>query len=194
MTAICLIRHGETDWNALGKLQGRTDIPLNETGKKQAKETGAFLKGSDWDVIITSPLRRAKETAEIINQYLGLEIIEMEDFIERNYGDAEGMPFEERTRLYPDKEYPNQESKEALAERLMAGIQKVSERYPDKKVLIVAHGAAIHALLSKISNGNINLENTKLVNACLSNIKFHENKWHVKDYNLSHHLSSLQRD
>ena len=109
MTAICLIRHGETDWNALGKLQGRTDIPLNETGKKQAKETGAFLKGSDWDVIITSPLRRAKETAEIINQYLGLEIIEMEDFIERNYGDAEGMPFEERMRLYPDKEYPNQE-------------------------------------------------------------------------------------
>lgn len=133
MTAICLIRHGETDWNALGKLQGRTDIPLNETGKKQAKETGAFLTGSDWDVIITSPLRRAKETAEIINQYLGLEIIEMEDFIERNYGDAEGMPFEERTRLYPDKEYPNQESKEALAERLMAGVQKVSERYPDKK-------------------------------------------------------------
>lgn len=91
------------------------------------------MKGSDWDVIITSPLRRAKETAEIINQYLGLEIIEMEDFIERNYGDAEGMPFEERTRLYPDKEYPNQESKEALAERLMAGVQKVSERYPDKK-------------------------------------------------------------
>ncbi|MCY7915363.1 histidine phosphatase family protein, partial [Bacillus haynesii] len=161
MTAICLIRHGETDWNALGKLQGRTDIPLNETGKKQAKETGAFLKGSDWDVIITSPLRRAKETAEIINQYLGLEIIEMEDFIERNYGDAEGMPFEERTRLYPDKEYPNQESKEALAERLMAGVQKVSERYPDKKVLIVAHGAAIHALLSKISNGDISLEKTK---------------------------------
>ncbi|MDI5788631.1 histidine phosphatase family protein [Bacillus licheniformis] len=72
------------------------------------------MKGSDWDVIITSPLRRAKETAEIINQYLGLEIIEMEDFIERNYGDAEGMPFEERMRLYPDKEYPNQESKKRL--------------------------------------------------------------------------------
>lgn len=147
------------------------------------------MKGSDWDVIITSPLRRAKETAEIINQYLGLEIIEMEDFIERNYGDAEGMPFEERTRLYPDKEYPNQESKEALAERLMAGVKRSASGIRTK-VLIVAHGAAIHALLSKISNGDINLENTKLVNACLSNIKFHENKWHVKDYNLSHHLSN----
>ncbi|MED1738317.1 histidine phosphatase family protein [Bacillus swezeyi] len=189
MTAICLIRHGETDWNALGKLQGRTDIPLNETGKRQAKETGEFLKDADWDVIITSPLKRARETAEFINQYLGLEIVEMEDFIERNYGDAEGMPFAERMKLYPDKNYPNQESKEALAERLMTGIQKVSDKYPDQKVLVVAHGAAIHTLLSKISNGNINLENTKLVNACLSNISFQENKWLVNDYNRSDHLS-----
>ncbi|ASB90226.1 histidine phosphatase family protein [Bacillus sonorensis] len=189
MTAICLIRHGETDWNALGKLQGRTDIPLNETGKRQAKETGEYLKHTSWDVIISSPLKRARETADIINQYLGLDIVEMEDFIERNYGDAEGMPFEERMKLYPDKNYPNQESKEALAERLMAGIQKVGVQYPDHKVLIVAHGAAIHALLSKISNGDADLENTKLVNACLSNISFLENKWHIQDYNVSDHLS-----
>lgn len=113
----------------------------------------------------------------------------MDDFIERNYGDAEGMPFEERMKLYPDKNYPNQESKEALTERMMAGIQKVSGQYPNRKVLIVAHGAAIHALLSRISNGDVNLDNTKLVNACLSNIHFHENKWHVQDYNLSEHLS-----
>lgn len=189
MTAICLIRHGETDWNALGKLQGRTDIPLNETGRRQAKKTGEYLKNTSWDVIISSPLKRARETADIINQYLGLDIVEMDDFIERNYGDAEGMPFEERMKLYPDKNYPNQESKEALTERMMAGIQKVSGQYPNRKVLIVAHGAAIHALLSRISNGDVNLDNTKLVNACLSNIHFQEDKWHVQDYNLSEHLS-----
>ncbi|MDA1475998.1 histidine phosphatase family protein [Bacillus changyiensis] len=191
MTAICLIRHGETDWNSQGRLQGRTDIPLNETGKRQAKETGEFLKGTSWDLIITSPLKRAKETAEIINQYLHLDIIEMEDFIERNYGDAEGMPFADRMKLYPDKNYPNQETKEALAARLMAGIDKISEQYPKQKILLVAHGAAIHTLLSKIAiDDDSELHQTKLVNACLSNIRMLKNKWHVEDYNLSDHLSN----
>ncbi|NPC92105.1 histidine phosphatase family protein [Bacillus sp. WMMC1349] len=190
MTAICLIRHGETDWNAQGRLQGRTDIPLNETGKRQAKETGECLKGTSWDLIITSPLKRAKETAEIINQYLHIDIIEMEDFIERNYGDAEGMAFADRMKLYPDKNYPNQETKEDLAERLIAGIEKISEQYPNQKILLVAHGAAIHTLLTKIAIDDSELHQTKLVNACLSNIRMLKNKWHVEDYNLSDHLSN----
>lgn len=84
ITTICLVRHGQTDWNALGKLQGQTDIPLNELGKIQARQCGEFLsKEASWDVIISSPLKRARETADIISQYIEVPVIEKMEFIER---------------------------------------------------------------------------------------------------------------
>ncbi|MBT2573918.1 histidine phosphatase family protein [Bacillus sp. ISL-51] len=190
MTAVCLVRHGETDWNAQKKLQGKTDIPLNATGERQAKETGEYLKDFSWDVIVSSPMKRARKTADIINSFLNLPIVEMEDFKERSYGDAEGMSLPERSKRYPDKNYPNMETDEELTDRMLAGLVKVQRQFPEKKVLIVAHGAAIHALLSAISGGDIDIQNAKLVNACLSNIQWIENKWHVKDYNVSSHLSA----
>ena len=115
-----MIRHGETDWNAIGKLQGRTDIPLNETGIQQAEECSEFLKTSQWDVIITSPLQRAKQTAEIINKNIKVPVIEMDDFMERDYGDAEGMAYEERIAKFPGNIYPNQEERAPLNKRIIA--------------------------------------------------------------------------
>ncbi|WP_240620132.1 histidine phosphatase family protein, partial [Peribacillus acanthi] len=111
MTKICLIRHGETDWNSLGKLQGRTDIALNKQGILQAEECRQFLKESKWDLIVTSPLLRAKQTAEIINQDFNVPLIEMKEFLERDYEDAEGMTINEREKAFPDKKYPNQEDR-----------------------------------------------------------------------------------
>src|SRR5690625_4440025 len=124
ITTICLIRHGETDWNAQGRIQGRTDIPLNSLGIQQAKECRDFLIDSDWDVMITSPLQRAKQTAEIINEGLKLPLIEMKDFVERSFGDAEGMTLKEREEKFPNRNYPNQEERSALNERVIAGIDK----------------------------------------------------------------------
>ncbi|MGK0532507.1 histidine phosphatase family protein [Bacillus sp. 'calajunan'] len=88
MTVLCLVRHGETEWNATGKLQGRENIDLNKNGKQQAGKCGLYLRENRWDVIISSPLSRAKQTAEIINQYMLalVEIIEMENFIECDFG------------------------------------------------------------------------------------------------------------
>ncbi|WP_445489359.1 histidine phosphatase family protein [Niallia sp. 03133] len=188
MTNICLIRHGETDWNALGKIQGKTDIPLNEKGIKQAENCRDHLKGSNWDIIVTSPLKRAKETAMIINGALNLPLVEMEEFMERSFGDAEGKTREEREILYPDLEYPNQESREELMNRISRGLEKVVLSYPEKNVLLVAHGAVIHTLLSTLSENQITLENTYLMNACISNIHYKEKKWTIKDYNLVDHL------
>lgn len=97
ITTICLVRHGETDWNACGRLQGKTDIPLNDKGRTQANQCGMYLAKSDWDVIISSPLKRAVETAEIISSYIVQPtILTMVEFIERDYGDAEGMTFTEK--------------------------------------------------------------------------------------------------
>jgi uncharacterized phosphatase len=96
------------------KLQGRSDIPLNSNGTLQAEQCRQFLKNSQWDLIITSPLKRAKQTAEIINKDLNVPLIEMEEFLERNYGDAEGMTINERLSAFPTKNYPNQEQRDSL--------------------------------------------------------------------------------
>jgi uncharacterized phosphatase len=92
MKKLCLIRHGQTDWNKDGKLQGREDIELNDTGRSQARMCAEFLKNYSWDCIFSSPLKRAAQTAEIIQRQLTLSSINIEfDFIERDYGLASGL-------------------------------------------------------------------------------------------------------
>ena len=189
MTAICLVRHGETDWNAAKRIQGRTDIPLNDTGKWQAEQTGLYLKDAHWDVVISSPLSRAKETAHLILQHVHAPLVIMDDFIERNFGEAEGMSFEERQKLFPNKQYPNMEPLSALQDRMLEGIEKVRATYPDKRVLIVAHGAAIHALLTVLADEHMGIQDTRLVNACLNYVEWTDGEWKVNDYNVVSHLT-----
>ncbi|MCR2821257.1 histidine phosphatase family protein [Lederbergia panacisoli] len=192
MTTICLIRHGETDWNALGRLQGRTDIPLNSTGVRQAEECRNFLKNDQWDLIVTSPLQRAKRTAEIINEGLQVELVEMEEFVERSFGDAEGMTRQEIDSAYPNRDVPNQEERSALNKRVMAGLEKINRKYGDKKALLVAHGGVINAILSILSDGEIGSGKTRLINACISNINFKDKKWLISDFNQVGHLSKFK--
>ncbi|WP_097043686.1 histidine phosphatase family protein [Terribacillus aidingensis] len=191
MNVICLVRHGETDWNKLGKVQGSTDIPLNETGIKQAQATRDYLAGSDFDLIIASPMQRARKTADIINESLQLPLIEMKGFVERGFGEAEGLTREEREAKYPSWDFPGMETWDALVERVMQALQQVNAKYGEKKVLLVAHGAVISAILATISDGEYDIENTRLVNACLSNIQFVEDKWKMHDYNLADHLANI---
>ncbi|WP_226038351.1 histidine phosphatase family protein [Aquibacillus saliphilus] len=186
---ICLVRHGETDWNYLGKIQGKTDIPLNATGKRQAEECREYVNSLDWDFFISSPLLRAKQTAEILNKDLKLPIIEMEEFKERSFGEAEGLTIEERVARYPDGDYPGQEEREDLKNRVMNGIEIINKRYPDKKVLLVAHGAVIGTILSTISSGKVGSGKTKLMNACISNIQYVDQQWKIHNYNQIDHLS-----
>ncbi|PCK22198.1 histidine phosphatase family protein [Bacillus pumilus] len=189
MTTICLVRHGETDWNAAKRIQGRTDIPLNETGKRQATQTGLYLKNVHWDVVISSPLSRAKETAHLILKHVHAPLMIMDDFIERDYGDAEGLSFEERQKLFPHKQYPNMEPLPAIQDRMLEGIQKVRAAYPDQHVMIVAHGAAIHALLTALGDEHMGLQDTRLVNACLNYVEWKDGEWKVRDYNVVSHLT-----
>ncbi|MFV5961095.1 histidine phosphatase family protein [Bacillus sp. AK25] len=189
MTAICLVRHGETDWNAAKRIQGRTDIPLNDTGKWQAKQTGLYLKDAHWDVVISSPLSRAKETAHLILQHVHAPLVIMDDFIERDFGDAEGMSFEERQKLFPNKQYPNMEPLSALQDRMLEGIEKVRATYPDQRVLIVAHGAAIHALLTALADEHLGIKDKRLENACLNYVEWTDGEWKVNDYNVVSHLT-----
>ncbi|MBO0998545.1 histidine phosphatase family protein [Bacillus sp. SD075] len=190
MTTICLVRHGQTDWNASGKLQGQTDIPLNELGKIQARKCGEFLSNeASWDVIISSPLKRARVTADIISQYIEVPVIEKMEFIEKNFGVAEGMTAAERESAFVDKEYPGQENQESLRSRLMNGLQEIQKEYPEMKVILVAHGAVIHFILRLMTNESIVSNEMRLSNACLSTIRFEVDSWIIDDFNQVKHLS-----
>lgn len=189
ITTICLVRHGETEWNAQGIIQGQMDIPLNARGIQQAEECAVHLREEKYDVLITSPLRRAKQTAEIINRNWHIPLVEMDDFLERYFGEAQGMTKEERLSKYPDKNYPNLESRDSVKSRVMTGLHKITQNYPDKYVLLVAHGAVINSILATLSNGEIGSGKTKLINACISNITFAQDRWSVQAYNQISHLS-----
>lgn len=167
MTNFFLIRHGETDWNLAGRIQGATDIPLNETGRAQAKATGRSMMGRTWDLVVASPLSRAMETASIIAEVNGLpEPIPVAGLVERNYGEAEGLTGPELEAIYPgDTVVPGRESRVEVQNRVVAAIHELAKANPGKNIVVVAHGGVIRSLLhfttgtaffgERITNGSI---------------------------------------
>ena len=101
------IRHGQTEWNRELRLQGSSDIPLNDTGREQAREAVGVLSGTRWDAVVSSPLSRARETAQIIADGLGITLGESYDeLVERHYGDGEGATAEDIEARWPQHDYP----------------------------------------------------------------------------------------
>lgn len=149
--SLLLIRHGQTDWNKAGKMQGQVDIPLNATGIEQAHYTGQKLQdeGYSFDVLVSSPFSRAFETARLVGSYLGLEVEKTyDDLKERAYGDAEGaqLTFEQSRTVYED--FAGVESEEELFNRTVRVLRQIVKDYPGKRVIAVAHGSVIRRALS----------------------------------------------
>lgn len=149
MTNFFLVRHGETDWNLAGKIQGATDIPLNDTGRAQAHATGLKMQGRPWDAIVTSPLSRAVETAQIIASHLGLGDPRSEPMIvERNYGAAEGLTGPEVEAFYPsDAPVPGRETRAEVQERVVLALHRLATEFRGQNVIVVCHGGVIRAML-----------------------------------------------
>ena len=184
---ICLIRHGETDWNVIGRLQGREDIPLNENGKIQAKHCGLALRGMRWTAIITSPLLRARLTAEIIADILNIQkIYDDINLVERDYGKASGLTENERTILFPDGKYEGIEDWVILKNRMHNSITKNADKFYPNNIIIVSHGSAINSILAELSNHEIGTGKTRLKNASISMLTYTERLLSIKFYNKSY--------
>jgi probable phosphoglycerate mutase len=161
---LAFIRHGQTNWNFELRLQGSTDIPLNDTGRQQARDAVSTLDGVNWDAIVSSPLSRARETASIIADGLGIELgPAYEELVERSYGDAEGATAEIIAERWPDGAYPGLEPVDNVIARGVAALERVSADYGDRNTLIVCHGTLIRHTLSflagrtfdQIRNGSV---------------------------------------
>lgn len=183
-TIICIIRHGETDWNTLGKLQGLEDTELNESGRKQAIEAARYFETESWDVMVSSPLKRAFETARIIADKISIPTIHLVDeLVERSYGAASGLLPEERRKQFPDGIIPGQEEFEHLRERGMAGLIKIATDFRGKRIIIVSHGGLTNSILYSLSRGEFGSFKTRLKNGCINKIILEDKTWSVEFYN-----------
>lgn len=150
MNKLYIIRHGKTDWNNLRLMQGRVDIPLNEEGRKAAIKLASSINLSDIDICFSSPLKRARETAEIIVQNK-LAIIYDDLLIERDFGDYEGCEVNfdlisiQCDYNLNDKSGNIESIKECL-NRAKVFLDKVKKEYSNKTILIISHGSFIKAL------------------------------------------------
>lgn len=140
------VRHGQTDWNLARRMQGGgTEKDLNETGLKQAEETRKELENVNYDIIIRSPMHRAEQTAEIINQGRNVPIIVDERMRERKLGELEGHPItdEMESRIWNyelNAPINGGESLHEFEKRILDFLEDIKQKYKDKTVLIVAHG------------------------------------------------------
>jgi broad specificity phosphatase PhoE len=139
VTTLLLVRHGETDWNADGRLQGQTDRPLSDYGRRQAQQLASELADERFEAIYASDLSRARVTAEIVGERLGLEVALDPDLREKDWGTWEGLTAAERDRI----EFVG-ESTEAHQERMLRALRRISDRHTgDGRVLVVTHGGSI---------------------------------------------------
>jgi broad specificity phosphatase PhoE len=139
VTTLLLVRHGETDWNADGRLQGQTDRPLNDFGRRQARQLAADLEGDELEAIYSSDLARARETAEIVGERIGLRVVLDSDLREKDWGTWEGLTAAERDRV----EFVG-ESTRAHQERTLRALRRIAERHPGQgHVLVVTHGGSM---------------------------------------------------
>lgn len=142
---IYFVRHGETDWNAVGRLQGKSDIPLNEKGETQARATSELLKAVHIDKIYCSPLLRAKKTADIVNEERNLEIYQDERLMERCFGEGEGiyrkeLAFTDLWMMSDQPMFADGEDLVSFFHRVESFLDDILEEAQNSTILIVAHG------------------------------------------------------
>jgi probable phosphoglycerate mutase len=195
-TRIILVRHGETDWNAAGRLQGQSDTPLNALGRMQAQRAAQRLVSEPVRAIYSSDLARAQETATIIGQLLGLPVATSPRLRERRYGLWEGLTWGEIRVRYPEQlaerrdrplEFapPAGESGKELLARALAELEQIGQRHPGEVVVVVTHGglcyAFLHHILGNVDGdrreftfGNASIHTLEVTGACWSVIAMNE--------------------
>ncbi|GMU18896.1 MAG: hypothetical protein AMXMBFR12_00880 [Candidatus Babeliales bacterium] len=159
-TTLFLIRHGQTDWNLAGKLQGQADIPLNATGKAQAQKVAQFLKKkqASLNALYSSDLQRAHQTAQEIAAIFALEIILAADLREGHFGKLQGLTKQERSDRYgllKDEELLEKvgaEPRDKVVVRVMNYLHGIVQKHKRQHIAVVTHGWLLDSLLTHLGH------------------------------------------
>ena len=176
---LALIRHGQTDWNLNGLMQGRTDIPLNDTGRAQAGAAAAIIAASEWDLVVSSTLGRARETAAILADGLGLPVAgAYEELVEQDFGAAEGTLVAEIDVRWPGRDFERKEPDHEVGPRGIRGLDRIAADHAGARVLAVAHGTLIRHTLAEMS-GHDARHYPRLDNLAVSEVRRADAAWQV---------------
>jgi len=205
MLKLYLIRHGETDWNAEGRIQGHSDIELNERGLEQARCLAARMpEEGSFDAIYASPLRRAYRTAELVGHALKMPIVADARLLERSLGQLEGLTLAEIREKFPDvhrawheggvrPHIPGEESRESFVQRTRDFIRDVRAQYATGRVLAITHGGTVNMLL--MAGLEIDSERPlpfHIDNASINIVQWGERGARLRVLNDTCHLSALR--
>lgn len=190
---IGLVRHGQTQWNLSGRLQGSSDTHLNATGRVDAALCADTLARGGWKAVVSSPLWRAAETADIIARRLGiLRLGSYPLLVERSFGEAEGLTLIEAARRWPTAEIlqtateaagirfpelgvPGVEPIEAVRKRGLAALEQIALDVAPSPTVVVCHGTLIRVVLSTLAG----FEVPRILNGALHEIEFSAGQWVV---------------
>ncbi|HSF28991.1 MAG TPA: histidine phosphatase family protein [Candidatus Tectomicrobia bacterium] len=203
-TRILLVRHGETDWNASGRIQGHSDTSLNAAGRAQAQRTARRLAREPVRALYSSDLARAFETATVIGEALGLTVLTSPRLRERQYGTWEGLTSAEIQARYPDQfaawrtrvtdfAPPLGETRGQLLTRGLAEIQRIARRHAGEIVVVVTHGGFCYVLINHIL-GSVDGDRREFTfgNASIHTLEVTGDHWSVISMNETAHLLAVE--
>jgi len=200
MTKVILVRHGQTEWNILGRYQGHSDIDLSTLGVEQANLLAQRLTKEKIDAIYTSDLKRAIKTAECIANTHQLPVHNIPELREISFGDWEGLDYHtinlkwpgEVERFFKNADsvvIPNGETFCEVEERACNVVQRIIEQHPDQTILIVSHGGTIRTLLAHALYIPLKyIWNIRQDNTAVNILKYFDNQVVIELLNDTHHL------
>jgi probable phosphoglycerate mutase len=202
-TRICIVRHGETDWNIEKRIQGFTDIPLNATGRAQALAMAYNAAHHHFAAIYSSDLARALDTARAIAEREGLEVRSLPQLRERNYGIFQGITAAEGASRYPaayahymarDPHYDFETGENMLdfAARVVEGIDWMVRHHSGQTVCAVCHGGVLDIIYRKATGRPLETPRDFVIPNCALNwFHFDEHGWHLEKWADRHHLEHV---
>lgn len=199
-TRLCLVRHGETEWNAARRIQGQIDIDLNATGQRQAVAAGRWLAAAGIAAIYSSDLQRAWRTAQAIGLALGLAPVANPALRERRYGIFEGLTYAEAKRDHPagyaafegrnaDYDFTNGESLKLMFERVTSALREIVAAHPGGNVVVVVHGGVLDIVNRFVRGNSLEMPRDFLIpNAGLNWIACCDGAWSIESWGETAHL------
>lgn len=202
VTRFCLVRHGETEWNAARRIQGQIDIGLNETGLRQAERAGHWLASAGIAALYSSDLKRAWTTAQAIGRVLGLSPRSVPEMRERRYGVFEGLTYDEAKAKHPAGyaafegrnaayNFENGESLSEMFDRVTGKLKEIAAAHPGQSVVVVLHGGVLD-IINRFVRGN-SLETPRdflIPNAGLNWIATVDGAWRIETWGETAHLEA----
>jgi broad specificity phosphatase PhoE len=203
MTTVFLVRHGRTGWNKEQVFRGHKDVPLDEVGREEARLVGKRLKGEGIKAVFSSPLSRARETAEAVARSHNVEVQIVEGLIDLHFGEWEGQSLKEVQKQYPDLYaqwqgaphqviFPGGEGLAAVRSRAIKAVEKIVERHPQEAVALVSHRVVLKVLICAL----LGLDNSHFWNiaqdtTAINCFKHRNGTWIVNFLNDTCHLKGV---